>query len=201
MGIDEPCPGDPDPDGWAALRQKLAGKRVLTYVGRVENGKGCDELVELFLRFAEEEKAPDLMLLLLGKRTLPLPPHAQICSPGFVSEFVKYLALAATTVAVAPSPYESLCIAALESWMHRKPLLANGRCPVLAGHCVRSNGGLWYSNYAEFRETLRLLLGDPSLRQTLGAQGRTYVETRYRWPAIEEVWRTAIEKVATRSTS
>jgi glycosyltransferase involved in cell wall biosynthesis len=200
MGIDEPRSGDPDPSAWAALKSKIDGKRVLTYVGRVENGKGCDELVEFFLRFSEEEGASDLLLLLIGKRTLALPPHHQIASPGFVSEYVKYQALANTTVAVTPSPYESLCIAALESWMHSKPILANGRSPVLVGHCLRSNGGLWYSSYAEFRETLKLLLGDESLQRTLGAQGRDYVQTRYRWPAIENIWRTAIEDVARGST-
>jgi glycosyltransferase involved in cell wall biosynthesis len=78
--------------------------------------------------------------------------------------------------------------------MHRKPVLANGRCPVLVGHCVRSNGGLWYTNYPEFRETLTALLQNHSLRQSLGAQGREYVVNRYRWSVIEEIWRESIEQ-------
>lgn len=195
MGIDEPSPGEPDEEGWQAVRDRIAGKRTITYVGRVENGKGCDELVEFFLRFAKEENRPDLLLLLIGKRTLPLPPHPQLYSTGFVSEYVKYRALAATDIAVTPSPFESLCIAALESWMHRKPVLANGRCPVLAGHCARANGGLWYTNYPEFRETLLTLLREPSLRASLGAAGQRYVKDRYQWPHIEEIWRESIEQV------
>jgi glycosyltransferase involved in cell wall biosynthesis len=79
--------------------------------------------------------------------------------------------------------------------MHGKPLLANGRCPVLAGHCIRSNGGLWYTNYPEFRETLTTLLQDGPLRAALGSQGRQYVTGRYRWPVIEEIWRESIERV------
>lgn len=195
MGIDEPQPGKPDEEGWESVRRRMEGRRVLTYVGRVENGKGCDELVEFFLRYTKEEKAEDLLLLLLGKRTLPLPPHQQIFSPGFVSEYVKYHALADTHVAVTPSPFESLCIAALESWMHRKPVLANGRCDVLTGHCTRSNGGLWYANYPEFREALSLLLKDQQLRDSLGYQGRRYVMDRYRWPVIEDIWRESIQQV------
>ncbi len=195
MGVDAPAPDAPDRLWDEDLKKKLSGKQVLTYVGRVENGKGCDELVEFFLRFIEDQERPDLMLLLLGKRTLPLTPHKQILSPGFVSEYVKYHALANTDVAIASSPFESLCIAALESWMHRRPLLVNGRCPVLVGHCIRSNGGLWYGNYGEFRDTLTLLLGDADLRGGLGENGRGYVEQNFRWSTVEQAYVEELESL------
>jgi glycosyltransferase involved in cell wall biosynthesis len=195
MGVSNPDPGTPDPLWDEDLKKKVDGRQVVTYLGRVENGKGCDELVEFFRRFVDEQKRSDVVLLLLGKRTLPLLPHQQILSPGFVSEYAKYQALAATDVAIAPSPFESLCIAALESWMHRRPLLVNGRCPVLAGHCIRSNGGLWYSNYGEFRESMKLLLSDADLRSTLGNNGRAYVEENYRWPVVEQAYIDELESL------
>jgi glycosyltransferase involved in cell wall biosynthesis len=194
LGIDEPDSGEPDP-AWEKLRQKLENRLVLSFVGRVENGKGCDELVDFFLKFVKEEARGDLTLLLLGRRTLPLAPHPQILSPGYVSEYVKFQALEMTDIGVAPSPFESLCMAALETWMHARPLLVNGRSPVLAGHCVRSNGGLWYTNYGEFREALKALLADRVRRMTLGAQGRAYVQSRYRWDVVESVYMEAIERV------
>ncbi len=194
-GIDEPVPGDEVDEGWPKLRERLSSQKVLTYTGRVENGKGCDELVDFFLRYVREENRRDVTLLMLGRRTMPLPPHTQIISPGFVSEYVKYHATQATDIAVTPSALESLCLAALEAWMQRKPVLANGRSPVLAGHCVRSNGGLWYTSYQEFRETLNVLLADASLRQTLGEQGRAYVKQRYQWPVIMEAWRDELTKI------
>lgn len=194
LGIDEPQPGEPDPD-WEPLRRKLEGKRVLTYVGRVENGKGCDELAEFFLRFAKEEHRDDLVLLMLGRRTLPLPPDPRLIAPGYVSEYVKYQALERTDIGIACSPFESLCMAALETWMHGRPMLVNGRSPVLAGHCLRSNGGLWYTNYADFRETLKILLGDDKLRSTLGEQGRAYVRSTYRWELVEQAYREALGEV------
>ena len=123
-----------------------------------------------------------------------MPPHPQVHSTGFVSDYVKYHALANSTIAVAPSPFESFCIAAMESWTHKLPLLANGSCDVTVGHCARSDGGLWYANYSEFQQTLRLLLSDEKLRSTLGEQGRSYVEANYRWPVVEERWRAAIER-------
>ena len=38
-----------------------------------------------------------------------------------------------------------------------KPVLANGRCDVLRGQAMRSNAGLYYENYAEFVEAVRVL--------------------------------------------
>ncbi|HEX2726773.1 MAG TPA: glycosyltransferase, partial [Beijerinckiaceae bacterium] len=134
IGIEDAEVGAADP-AWPALRDRLRDKRVLTYIGRVENGKGCDELTAFFEHWAAEQGRRDVVLLLLGNRTMKLPDHPQIIAPGFVSEYVKYHALEHTDVAVAPSPLESLCIAALESWLHQRPVLANGRSPVLAGHC------------------------------------------------------------------
>jgi len=194
-GIEEPSAGAEVDEAWPKLRDRLAGQQVITYTGRVENGKGCDELVDYFLRYIREENRRDVTLLMLGRRTMPLAPHAQIISPGFVSEYVKYHATEASDIAVTPSALESLCLAALEAWMQRKPVLANGRSPVLAGHCVRSNGGLWYTSYAEFRETTNLLLADATLRRTLGNQGREYVKQRYQWPLIIDAWRDEIGKI------
>jgi glycosyltransferase involved in cell wall biosynthesis len=118
-----------------------------------------------------------------------------LISPGFVSEYVKYHALQSTDISVAPSALESLCIAALESWQHGSPLLVNGLSAVLVGHCVRSNGGLWYTNYLEFHEALKQLLSDASLRTLLGRQGRKYVLDNYRWAAVERTYREVIDEI------
>ena len=47
-----------------------------------------------------------------------------------------------------PSYFESLSMVALEAWALGRPVLANGRCDVLKGQCIRSDAGLYY-------ETLR----------------------------------------------
>jgi glycosyltransferase involved in cell wall biosynthesis len=52
------------------------------------------------------------------------------------------------------------------------------------GQCLRSNGGFFYHGYAEFAETLRLLLERPDLGRALGAQGRAYVESEYSWERV-----------------
>ena len=65
------------------------------------------------------------------------------------------------------------------------PVLANAKCEVLRGQCRRSNAGLYYGSYEEFREALALLEADASLRRTLGDNGRRYFDTHYAWPVIE----------------
>jgi glycosyltransferase involved in cell wall biosynthesis len=83
-----------------------------------------------------------------------------------------------------PSPYESLSLVLLEAWNHGVPALVNGRCGVLKGQALRSNGALYYRSYDEFAHGLRLLLGNAEVRQALGRQGRDYVEREYRWPVV-----------------
>ena len=65
------------------------------------------------------------------------------------------------------------------------PRLANARCKVLAGQCLRSNGGLFYHGYAEFAEGLRLLLQDDGMAAALGRQGKSYVDREYAWETID----------------
>jgi glycosyltransferase involved in cell wall biosynthesis len=104
---------------------------------------------------------------------------------GFVSEEEKSDALQAAEVFVLPSQFESLSIASLEAWRVGTPVLANGRSQVLREHCLRSNGGLFYSTYAEFAAAVHLLMDRPGLRTSLGAAGQRYVADQYGWGRIE----------------
>ncbi len=53
-------------------------------------------------------------------------------------------------------------------------MLANGRCDVLRGQCIRSRAGLYYDNFEEFAETLFTLTMNRSLNAALGENGRHY---------------------------
>jgi glycosyltransferase involved in cell wall biosynthesis len=92
-----------------------------------------------------------------------------------------------------PSRLESLSMVTLESWWAGKPVLANGKCQVLRGQCLRSNAGLYYTSYDEFRETLSLLEGDPALRSAMGANGRRYFEENYSWDVVERKYLALLE--------
>jgi hypothetical protein len=64
-------------------------------------------------------------------------------------------------------------------------VLANGRCDVLKGQCIRSNAGLYYENYEEFVEALYSLESNGPLNARLGRNGREFFKRHYAWPVIE----------------
>jgi hypothetical protein len=66
-----------------------------------------------------------------------------------------------------------------------RPVLANGRCDVLKGQCIRSGAGLYYERYEEFAETLYSLESNGPLNARLGGNGRDYFAQHYTWPVIE----------------
>ncbi len=162
-------------------RHRLYGPLVL-YGGRIDPGKGCEELIDYFNTYAESEG--DASLVLMGVKLMPIPEAPHIRFAGLLSETERFEALEAATVVVVPSPFESLSLLALESFSIGTPVLANARSEVVMDHCQRSNGGLYYANREEFRECLRLLIQDPHLRAGLGRNGRDYVRTNYRWDVI-----------------
>jgi glycosyltransferase involved in cell wall biosynthesis len=175
----------PRPDPALDFRAKHRLERpFLLYVGRVDRNKGCVTLFAYFRKFLEETKA-DVDLVLAGRSVIPVPDDPHVRHVGFITEEEKVAALRQARLLVMPSPYESLSIVTLEAWKLGVPVLANARCKVLAGQCLRSHGGLFYHGYAEFAEALRLLLGSPDLARQIGEQGREFVEREYSWDVVE----------------
>jgi glycosyltransferase involved in cell wall biosynthesis len=162
-------------------KHRLYGPVVL-YGGRIDPGKGCEELFEYFSRYVKA--GGDATLALMGVKLMALPEEPFVRFAGLLSDRERLQALEAATVVVCPSPYESLSLLALESMAVGTPVLANARSDVLVEHCVRSNGGLYYADGDEFVECLMLLAGDTRLRATLGRNGRDYVRRNYRWDVV-----------------
>ena len=182
VGVGSELPARTDPERFRS-RFGLRGRFVI-YVGRIDENKGCTQLFDYFTRYLAARRS-QLTLVLAGHSILPIPPHPQIRHLGFVSDQDKFDAMAASEALIMPSFFESLSMVTLEAWALGKPVLANALCEVLQGQCLRSNGGLFYENYPEFREALSLLLGSPRLRRALGDNGRRYFEANYRWEVIE----------------
>ena len=96
---------------------------------------------------------------------------------------------------VMPSPYESLSLVTLESMANGTPILVNGDCEVLKRHCIRSNAGLWFQNFDEFREGLSLLLSDKKLRDIMKNNGIKYIQENYSWDLIVQKYLAVFQKV------
>ncbi len=175
----------PDTVDAGRARQKFAlDEPYVIYVGRIDTNKGCAELFDFFIRYVDGHPWPPT-LVLIGTPVLAIPAHPRIKHLGFVDDQDKFDAIAGATALVMPSYYESLSMVALEAWALGTPVIANARCDVLLGQCLRSNAGLYYANDAEFAGVLDTILGDRALAAVLGRNGRDYFQRHYSWPVIE----------------
>jgi glycosyltransferase involved in cell wall biosynthesis len=162
-------------------RHRLHGPFVL-YGGRIEKGKGCEELIEYFGQYHHD--GGEASLVLMGVKLMPLPEDPSVRFAGLLSERERLQALEAASVVIVPSPFESLSLLALEAFAVGTPILANARSEVVVDHCNRSNAGLYYADRDEFGECLRLLVADDRLRAAMGKNGRAYIREHYRWDII-----------------
>lgn len=167
-----------------ALRRRIDLPRdFITYVGRIEKAKGCDRLFADYIRFAHEETAAPA-LVLVGKAVLPIPNHRGIVHLGVLSDADKLGVIAAGRALVQPSAFESLSMVLLEAWKMGRPALVNGRCDAMRGQVQRANGGLYYSSYIEFAESLRYLLANPRAAESMGRSGWAYMQANYSWDVV-----------------
>ncbi|MBA3296380.1 MAG: glycosyltransferase [Acidobacteria bacterium] len=164
------------------------------YIGRIDENKGCKELFEHYQRYATTFPL-GLDLVLIGSAVMAVPNHSRVHHLGFLDDRDKFDALAASDVLIMPSYFESLSMVALEAWAMGTPVLANGRCDVLKGQCIRSGAGLYYETYEEFAETLYALESRGPLHARLGRNGREYFRTNYAWPVIEKKYLDMLERL------
>jgi glycosyltransferase involved in cell wall biosynthesis len=182
VGVGSEIPERTQP--WRFRKKYNVKKPFAIYIGRIDENKGCKELFSHFERYAVMYPH-GLDLLLVGSAVLKVPKHPRIRHLGFLSDEDKFDALAAADVLIMPSTYESLSMVALEAWALGKPVLANGRCDVLRGQVVRSNGGLYYDTFEEFAEALYALEASGPIGAIFGRNGREYFRRHYTWPVIE----------------
>jgi glycosyltransferase involved in cell wall biosynthesis len=162
-------------------RHRMYGPFML-YGGRIDPGKGCEELFEYFHHYVHD--GGDATLMLMGVKLMPLPDDPHVRFAGTLPDEERMRALEAATVVVVPSPYESLSLLALEAFAVGTPVLANARAAVLVDHCRKSNAGLYYADRWEFEEGVKLLLKDEALRKSMGRNGKAYVSQHYKWSTV-----------------
>jgi glycosyltransferase involved in cell wall biosynthesis len=166
----------------AFRRRHRIHEPFVLYGGRIDPGKGCEELLEYFQAYLRENG--DATLMLMGVKMMPIPDDPHVRFAGVLTDEERLRALEAATVVVVPSPHESLSLLALEAMAVGTPVLVNARSAVLVDHCKQSQAGLYYSDRYEFTEALKLLMRDAALRQTMGRNGKQYVNKHYRWTHV-----------------
>lgn len=176
------------------FKKKHGPGRFLLYAGRIDESKNCHVLFRYFQEYKKRNKN-DLRLVLLGKSVIPVPKDKDIVCLGFVEEQEKWNAMAAADIFVMPSVYESLSIAVLEAMSLSVPVVVNGACSVLKGHCLKSGGALYYQNYFEFEGVVNYLLDHPQITGQLCRNAKAYVQEAYDWNRIMDRLCDLIERI------
>ncbi len=190
-GVGVETPEKTDADGF---KRKHALNRFLLYVGRIDEGKNCHKLFQYYQEY-KKRNPNGVKLVLMGKPVIPVPKDKDIVSLGFVDDQEKFDGIAAADLLVMPSAFESLSIVVLEAMSLLTPVVVNGSCTVLKGHCYKSNGALYYGNYFEFEGVVNYILEHPQIVESMCCNAQRYVEENYRWDRIEERLCRLIEKI------
>ena len=192
VGVGSEIPNRTDAE---AFRRKFKIEEAFVlYVGRIDENTGCKQLFEFFSRFKSEVNTP-LKLVLIGSAIMKVPEDPSILHLGFLSDEDKFNALDASEILMMPSFYESLSMVLLEAWAMGKPTLANGNCRVLMGQSIRSNAGLFYTDYEEFKNCLLHFQRNPDARSEMGENGKRFYDQNYRWEVIEQKYLRLMEAV------
>jgi glycosyltransferase involved in cell wall biosynthesis len=173
----------PGPRSLVKLESLGVRRPFALYLGRIDPNKGCETLLQHFMRFKSEHDTA-VQLVMAGPLNMPMPDDPDITQLGYVDDAVRDALLASASLLVVPSRFESLSLVLLEAWNHASPALVNGHCGVLKGQALRADGALYYHNYDEFARCLEYLLSHPEIGRQLGRQGFAYVDREYRWPHV-----------------
>ena len=189
VGVEAPVHVD---DHVFASRRGIAGP-YLYYGGRTAGGKGLEQLLagaELLHR-----TNPDASLVLSGEAG-DAARAPWVHSVGRIDECERWEAIAGAAAVVVPGSLESLSLLALESWALGRPCLLNAASPVLAGHAKRSGGGFMFADAEQLAARASELIGHREAAAAMGAAGRAYVATTYRWDLAEQRLRALIAATA-----
>ncbi len=189
-------PRPPGESARARLRFDLP-RRFVVYVGRIDPGKGINELFHDHRRY--RDGGGDVELVLVGRRPEGVSVPSWVRTLGFVTDQERSDVLAAADALVMPSVNESLSLVLLEAWQQSRPTLATARNAVLVGQTQRSGGGLIYADASEYARQLRVLSANPDVATALGAAGARWVG-ELTWDRAVARWEALFAAVGERSS-
>lgn len=181
--------------------KELRSQNYLVYVGRVSEGKGCDELVSYVQRYNAHNKRP-IKLKLVGKLQLQLPADdPNIEYVGFVSDDEKNKYVYNSLALIQPSKHESLSLVVLEAMAMKVPVVVNAQCSVLLAHVKKSSAGFAFDDYKTFSTAADRLINRTQDITEIGELGRDYVKNNYSWNEIISKIRMVIDQLGYRPTT
>jgi glycosyltransferase involved in cell wall biosynthesis len=165
------------------------GKKIVLFLGRIDPKKGLDLLAPAFAR--AHAQFPDTHLVLAGPDSINFLPTARnyfvqsgcmeaVTVTGMLTGRLKYAALAAASVYVAPSYSEGFSMSILEGMAAGLPCIITQECnfPEAA---VKRAAHVVELNVDAIANALHQVLSDPSQGAAMGQRARTFVFDNYTW--------------------
>ena len=192
----------------AAFRARMGwgDEPIIAVVARQSALKRLDLAIQAMPRVWQH--APAARLLLAGARTsytpeleamiaqLPAAQRSQVTMLNNFTEEEKPALLAAATLLVHPSAYESFGIVVTEAWACAKAVVGAGTGAVASLIADGVDGMLFdFPDAGSLAQQIVTLLKEPALRERLGAAGRRKVAERFTWQRIAAETRTAYARI------
>mgnify|MGYP000207691322 CR=1 FL=1 len=167
--------------------------QFILYAGRKDPTKNVHTLINYFRAYKQCRKS-SLKLVLIGASSLPIPRDmkGEIIDLGFLPDNDKKDAYSAAKALCQPSLNESFSIVMMEAWVCGIPCVVHGGCKVTREHVVKSGGGLYFTNAAEFGGCIDFFMANPSKATIMGECGKRYVEENFGWRNIVRRYREEI---------
>ena len=149
----------------------------LLYLGRIDRSKHVDHLLDYFAAYINQHEGSHLRLILcgqLGRGINVMRPNVDFL--GKVSEEKKLELIQNALIIVNPSSHESLSMLALESFLYRKPLLVNLKCPLFTQYNSMFPSVFGYSSQQDFISQISSI--DEKLTDTDFSPAKNWVEKK-----------------------
>ncbi len=203
---------DPDlfrtlpPRGEFAREHGLDGKKLITYVGRLNVRKGLDHLLRAFRDLSDTR--PDTALVLVGtddgygttlqRMAEEMAIADRVTFTGLIDHLEKLRVYVDSDVVVYPSAYEIFGLVPFEAVLCGKPVVVadDSGCGEIIG---RARAGLTvpYGDATRLREAIASSLGDDPQIPGMVLRGRRFVLEELSWSRIaqnmERVYESVIE--------
>lgn len=174
---------DPESEDASVLQKFGIDQPYIFYIGRIDEHKGCDTLIEYFTKAVDEHRL-DVQLVLAGKLMMERVGHPAIIYTGMVSEKEKAALMKFSAALVIASLFESLSLVLLESFACKTPVIATAKTQVLKDHVDDSGGGWVFDDANSFGQTLQQILADPAEAKKRGEAGYRYLLANYTWEKV-----------------
>ncbi|MEB3310426.1 MAG: glycosyltransferase [Snowella sp.] len=184
----------PDPEIFYQQFPETRHKKLILFLGRIDPKKGLDLLVTAFAKV--QAQFPETHLIIAGPDNISYSPTVKqwlrsnqcleaVTFTGMLSGSLKYAALAAASVYVAPSYSEGFSVSVLEGMAAGLPCVITTGCNF--PEAAKENVALVVDINAEaIAEGLLKYLENTEAAQVMGSRSRQFILKNYSWEQISK---------------